>query len=302
MSIPPVSQFRIPLLTLLGDGKSRHLQEAATCLADVFNLTDEERFALLASGYPIVRHRTSWAGFHLRKAGLVEDGQKGILKITEEGKAVLAGHPSSLADTILIKYPKYLAWRNAVSEVGAEAVPLSNKPDEDLSPEESIANGYTILRANLAAELLERIKIKPPGFFEKLVVDLLLAMGYGGSRAEAGSVTKASGDGGIDGVINEDRLGLDAVYVQAKRWENTVGVNELRNFVGALSAHKAHKGVFISTSNFAKPARDYISQVGQKIVLIDGPRLAELMIDYGVGVSTKETYVLKRADEDYFAE
>ena len=302
MAIPPVSQFRIPLLTLLGDGKSRHLQEAATCLADVFNLTDEERFALLASGYPIVRHRTSWAGFHLRKAGLVEDGQKGILKITEEGKAVLAGHPSSLADTILIKYPKYLAWRNAVSEVGAEAVPLSNKPDEDLSPEESIANGYTILRANLAAELLERIKIKPPGFFEKLVVDLLLAMGYGGSRAEAGSVTKASGDGGIDGVINEDRLGLDAVYVQAKRWENTVGVNELRNFVGALSAHKAHKGVFISTSNFAKPARDYISQVGQKIVLIDGPRLAELMIDYGVGVSTKETYVLKRADEDYFAE
>ena len=302
MSIPPVSQFRIPLLTLLGDGKSRHLQEAATCLADVFNLTDEERFALLASGYPIVRHRTSWAGFHLRKAGLVEDGQKGILKITEEGKAVLAGHPSSLADTILIKYPKYLAWRNAVSEVGAEVVPLSNKPDEDLSPEESIANGYTILRANLAAELLERIKIKPPGFFEKLVVDLLLAMGYGGSRAEAGSVTKASGDGGIDGVINEDRLGLDAVYVQAKRWENAVGVNELRNFVGALSAHKAHKGVFISTSNFAKPARDYISQVGQKIVLIDGPRLAELMIDYGVGVSTKETYVLKRADEDYFAE
>ena len=302
MAIPPVSQFRIPLLTLLGDGKSRHLQEAATCLADVFNLTDEERFAQLASGYPIVRHRTSWAGFHLRKAGLVEDGQKGILKITEEGKAVLAGHPSSLADTILIKYPKYLAWRNAVSEVGAEAVPLSNKPDEDLSPEESIANGYTILRANLAAELLERIKIKPPGFFEKLVVDLLLAMGYGGSRAEAGSVTKASGDGGIDGVINEDRLGLDAVYVQAKRWENTVGVNELRNFVGALSAHKAHKGVFISTSNFAKPARDYISQVGQKIVLIDGPRLAELMIDYGVGVSTKETYVLKRADEDYFAE
>jgi restriction system protein len=149
---------------------------------------------------------------------------------------------------------------------------LSNKPDEDISPEESIANGYTILRANLAAELLERIKIKPPGFFEKLVVDLLLAMGYGGSRAEAGSVTKASGDGGIDGVINEDRLGLDAVYVQAKRWENTVGVNELRNFVGALSAHKAHKGVFISTSNFAKPARDYISQVGQKIVLIDGPR------------------------------
>lgn len=143
---------------------------------------------------------------------------------------------------------------------------------------------------------------KPSGFFEKLVVDLLLAMGYGGPRAEAGTVTKASGDGGIDGVINEDRLGLDAVYVQAKRWAKTVGVEELRSFVGALSAHKAHKGVFITTSAFAKSARDYISQVGQKIVLIDGARLAELMIDYGVGVSTRETYVLKRADEDYFAE
>ena len=139
-------------------------------------------------------------------------------------------------------------------------------------------------------------------FFERLVVDLLLALGYGGSRAEAGTVTKASGDGGIDGVINEDRLGLDAVYIQAKRWNDSVGVNELRNFVGALAAHKAHKGVFITTSTFAKGARDYVSQVGQKIVLIDGARLAELMIDYGVGVSTRVSYEIKRADEDYFAD
>ncbi|MDZ4289056.1 MAG: restriction endonuclease [Prosthecobacter sp.] len=137
---------------------------------------------------------------------------------------------------------------------------------------------------------------------ERLVVDLLLAMGYGGSRAEAGTVTKASGDGGIDGVINEDRLGLDAVYIQAKRWEGPVGVNELRNFVGALAAHKAHKGVFITTSSFGKTARDYVAQVGQKIVLIDGPKLADLMIDYGVAVSSRVTYEIKRADEDYFAE
>lgn len=143
---------------------------------------------------------------------------------------------------------------------------------------------------------------KPSTFFESLVVDLLLAMGYGGSLAEAGTVTKASGDGGIDGVINEDRLGLDAVYIPAKRWDHTVGVNEIRNFVGALAAHKAHKGVFITTSTFASGARDYVSQVGQKIVLIDGARLADLMIDHGVGVSIRVSYEIKRADEDYFSD
>jgi restriction system protein len=302
MPIPPVTHFRVPLLQLLGDGVERPLHEAANALADVFKLTEEERSAVLPSGYPVVRHRTGWSGFHLRKAGLVDDSKRGILRITEEGKRLLATKPTSLSESVLMQFPKYQAWRKAVSNAAPLPIPAVVEADEETSPEEAIANGYATLRANLAAELLERIMAKPSGFFEKLVVDLLLAMGYGGSRAEAGTVTKASGDGGIDGVINEDRLGLDAVYVQAKRWAKTVGVEELRSFVGALSAHKAHKGVFITTSGFAKSARDYISQVGQKIVLIDGARLAELMIDYGVGVSTRETYVLKRADEDYFAE
>lgn len=232
----------------------------------------------------------------------MEDSKRGILRITEDGKKLLTTKSTKLSESELMQFPKYQAWRKAVSNAAPLPIPAAVEADEETSPEEAIANGYATLRANLAAELLERIMAKPSGFFEKLVVDLLLAMGYGGSRAEAGTVTKASGDGGIDGVINEDRLGLDAVYVQAKRWAKTVGVEELRSFVGALSAHKAHKGVFISTSTFAKSARDYISQVGQKIVLIDGARLAELMIDYGVGVSTRESYVLKRADEDYFAE
>lgn len=302
MPIPPVTHFRVPLLQLLGDGVERPLAEAANALADVFKLTEEERSAVLPSGYPVVRHRTGWSGFHLRKAGLVDDSKRGILRITEEGKKLLATKPTSLSESVLMQFPKYQAWRKAVSNAAPLPIPAVVEADEETSPEEAIANGYATLRANLAAELLERIMAKPSGFFEKLVVDLLLAMGYGGSRAEAGTVTKASGDGGIDGVINEDRLGLDAVYVQAKRWAKTVGVEELRSFVGALSAHKAHKGVFITTSGFAKSARDYISQVGQKIVLIDGARLAELMIDYGVGVSTRESYVLKRADEDYFAE
>lgn len=302
MPIPPVTHFRVPLLQLLGDGVERPLADAANALADVFKLTDEERSAVLPSGYPVVRHRTGWSGFHLRKAGLVDDSKRGILRITDEGKKLLATKPTSLSESVLMLFPKYQAWRKAVSNAAPLPIPAVVEADEETSPEEAIANGYATLRANLAAELLERIMTKPSGFFEKLVVDLLLAMGYGGSRAEAGTVTKASGDGGIDGVINEDRLGLDAVYVQAKRWAKTVGVEELRSFVGALSAHKAHKGVFITTSGFAKAARDYISQVGQKIVLIDGARLAELMIDYSVGVSTRDTYVLKRADEDYFAE
>lgn len=302
MPIPPVTHFRVPLLQLLGDGVERPLAEAANALADVFKLTDEERSAVLPSGYPVVRHRTGWSGFHLRKAGLVDDSKRGILRITEEGKKLLATKPTSLSESVLMQFPKYQAWRKAVSNAAPLPIPAVVEADEETSPEEAIANGYATLRANLAAELLERIMAKPSGFFEKLVVDLLLAMGYGGSRAEAGTVTKASGDGGIDGVINEDRLGLDAVYVQAKRWEDKVGAEELRNFAGALLEHKAHKGVFITTSDFTEPAKSYVKTVGQKIVLINSQRLAELMIDYGVGVSTRETYVLKRADEDYFAE
>lgn len=303
MPIPTVTHFRIPLLQLLGDGQERPLAEAANALVEVFQLNEEERKAVLPSGYPVVRHRTGWAGFALRKAGLIDDSKRGILRITEDGQKLLATKPASLTESVLMQFPKYQAWRKAVKEATPTPTPVpENEEEEQLSPEEAMANGYAVLRANLAAELLERVMAKPSGFFEKLVVDLLLAMGYGGSRAEAGTVTKASGDGGIDGVINEDRLGLDAVYVQAKRWEGNVGVGPLREFVGSLSEHKAQKGVFITTSDFAAGARHYVSQVSHKIVLINGQRLAELMIDYGVGVSTRETYVLKRADEDYFAE
>jgi restriction system protein len=303
MPIPAVSKFRVPLLKLLGSGRDYPLAEAANALADEFGLTPEERAAVIpSSGYPVVRHRTGWAGFHLRKAGLVLDGLHGVLRITPEGKALLAKSPTDLSEKVLLKFPKYQAWRKVVAQARGEGPAIEEEEDESASPEEVIAAAYGKLRANLAAELLERVKAKPAAFFEQLVVDLLLAMGYGGSRAEAGTVTKASGDGGIDGVINEDRLGLDAVYVQAKRWQHTVGVDELRSFVGALSAHKAHKGVFITTSEFAKGARDFVEKVGQKIVLIDGARLAELMIDYGVGVQRKQAYELKRADEDYFAE
>ena len=302
MPIPPVTHFRVPLLHLLGDGAERPLSLAADALADVFKLTPEERDVALASGYPVVRHRTGWAAFHLRKAGLVDDSKRGILRITEDGKKLLASNPASLSESVLMQFPKYQAWQQALSNAGALPAAIPAEAGEETSPEEAIANGYATLRANLAADLLERIMAKPPGFFERLVVDLLLAMGYGGSRAEAGTVTKASGDGGIDGVINEDRLGLDAVYVQAKRWESNVGVGALREFVGSLSAHKAHKGVFITTSDFAAGAREFVAQVSLKIVLINGARLAELMIEHSVGVSTERTIAIKRVDSDYFEE
>jgi restriction system protein len=189
MPIPPVTHFRVPLLQLLGDGVERPLHEAANALTDVFKLTEEERSAVLPSGYPVVRHRTGWSGFHLRKAGLVDDSKRGILRITEEGKKLLATKPTSLAESVLMQFPKYQAWRKAVSNAAHLPIPAVVEVDEETSPEEAIANGYATLRANLAAELLERIMAKPSGFFEKLVVDLLLAMGYGGSRAEAGTVT-----------------------------------------------------------------------------------------------------------------
>ncbi len=220
MPIPSVIKFRAPLLQLLGDGKERTLAEAADALAVEFKLTPEESKAILPSGYPVVRHRTGWAGFHLRKAGLVEDGQRGVLRITDAGIKMLATKPPSLSDSVLLRLPPYQAWKKAVSKAASTPSATAGQHDEETTPEESIAHGYATLRANLFADILERIMSKSSGFFERLVVDLLLAMGYGGSRAEAGTVTKASGDGGIDGVINEDRLGLDAVYVQAKRWSD----------------------------------------------------------------------------------
>jgi len=307
MAIPKYDEITLPLLQFLADGEVHSMADTIEMVEKHFRLTPEECNERLPGGkMTYVRSRTGWARFHLVRAGLAEQPREGHAKITPAGLKFLKTKPKKITRAELMLIPQFKAFMLEHKKSIAKAlVPGANAEAAevaDVDPEEQIAQAYAKLRATLAAELLERVKAKRPGFFEQLVVDLLLAMGYGGSRAEAGTVTKASGDGGIDGVINEDRLGLDAVYIQAKRWKGTVGVNELRSFVGALSAHKAHKGVFITTSDFAKGARDFIEKVGQKIVLIDGARLAELMIDYGVGVQRRDTYELKRADEDYFAE
>ncbi len=302
MPIPPVSRFRVPLFRLLGDGKDRSLGDAANALADEFKLTSDERAQVVpSSGYSVMRHRTGWAAFHLRKAGLLEEGIFGVLRITEAGKKFLATNPEALTQGVLKQFPAYREWQQAVKK-GLPEEQNSVEEDETTSPEERIESDHRALRANLAAELLQIVKSGSPEFFERLVIDLLVKMGFGESREEASRATRSSGDGGIDGVIDADRLGLDALYVPAKRWKNSVGEPELRDFFGALDAHRATKGVFITTSSFSEAAKNYAGRVTKKISLIDGPKLASLMVDFGVGVSTAKVYELKKIDSDYFKE
>jgi restriction system protein len=305
MPIPAVTKFRAPLLSLLGDGRRWRLGDAANALADLFQLTPEEREISISSGYPVIRHRTTWAGFHLRKAGLVQDGIHGILQLTPEGQEFLKTRPDNLSDSFLRDhFPKYREWKDSVAKRNAEEGigAHGDEADEEVSPEEQIEAAEAKLKGKLAAELLLLMAKMDPFRFEQLVVDLLFSMGYGGSREEAAKVTKKTGDEGIDGVINEDRLGLDVVYVQAKRWQSNVGRNEIMNFVGALAGKHAHKGIFITTSGFNTNATDYARSVPQKVILIDGQRLSELMIEHNVGVTTTRKIALKRIDSDYFEE
>lgn len=303
MPIPPVSQFRIPLFQFLGDGQPRSVGDAAQVLARQFNLTDAECRETISSGYPVVRHRIVWAGFHLRKAGLLKDGVPGLLQITPEGKSFLATKPQNLKGAVLRQFPQYREWEEAVSKSReSKEVALPDEEDDLSSPAEQIAVAHAKLSANLAAELQMEMARMDPFRFEQLVVDLLFAMGYGGSREEAARVTKKTGDEGIDGVINEDRLGLDVIYIQAKRWKSNVGRIEIQSFVGALAGQQAHKGIFITTSDFGQNAVDYARSVPQKVILINGTRLAELMIEHDIGVAITRTVAMKRIDSDYFAE
>jgi restriction system protein len=313
MPIPTYDDMTQPLLELLGDGQEHHQRDLAPRLAAHFKLAEAELEEKLPNtAVTRFRHRLGWAGFHLRHAGLASLPRQGFLQITEEGKKFLATNPGRITRRTLMQFEP---WREYLLQLKTGSTDGSgSQQDEErngvddaaveggATPEERINRGYADFRATLAADVLSRVKLCDPIFFERLVVDLLLKMGYGGSRAEAGQATKISGDGGIDGVINEDRLGLDAVYVQAKKWENSVGEPQLRDFVGALHAQRASKGVFITTSEFTANARTYVDRVGFKISLIDGRRLAELMIDFGVGVSLERAYEIKRIDSDYFEE
>ena len=297
MAIPDYQSIMLPLLQLVADKQEYKMRDATATLADQFDLSDEERKVLIPSGtQALFYNRVGWARTYLVKAGLLETPRRGYIAITESGLKLLAEKPTEVNNKLLKRYQGFRDFQSIGSE---EKLP---KEPAQQTPEELIEDGCQSIRDNLALELLKEIKASSPQFFERLVVELLVNMGYGGSRKDAGEAIGKSGDGGINGIIKEDRLGLDVIYIQAKRWENNVAPAEIQKFVGALHGKKANKGVFITTSSFSKNALEYALNVGTKVILIDGNQLAQLMIDYNVGVSSVSSYEIKKIDSDYFVE
>lgn len=293
----------LPLLAFASDGEEHRFREAVEYLAKHFGLNKEERLELLPSGrYPTFDNRVGWANTYMKKAGLIEGPRRGYLKITPRGLSVLQEQPRTINAKFLERFQDFVAFREKSGEP-IKSQPSSGEQEEtEQTPIEAIEASYQTIRTNLATELLQQIKSCSPGFFESLVVEVLVKMGYGGTRKDAGAVLGRSGDEGIDGVINEDRLGLDKIYIQAKRWEGTVSRPEIQKFVGALLGKQARKGIFITTSDFSKQARDYASAIESSVVLVDGELLAGFMIDHNVGTSVESLYEVKRIDSDYFDE
>ncbi len=298
MSVPEFQKFMLPLVEIAKDSGEHSLSEAIETLATKFGLSDEDRKELLPSGRQArLDNRVGWALTHLRKAGLLERTGRGRFHITDRGRQVLSNRPVEINMRFLLQFPEFVEFRRRQSDEVIEEHAADEK-----TPEEILETTYQSLRNNLAQELLERVKKAPAKFFENLVVDLLVAMGYGGSRKDAGQVLGQTGDGGIDGIIKEDKLGLDVVYIQAKKWDGTVGRPTVQGFAGALMGKKANKGVLLTTSQFSQDAKNYAESIGQKIVLIDGEQLAQFMIDYGIGATVQQSYAVKRVDLDYFGE
>ncbi len=298
MAIPDFQTIMLPLLRFCADGKEHANQESLDALATEFGLTNDERKKLLPSGQQrVFDNRVAWARAHMKMALLIENPRRGIFRITGRGNSILEQSPPSIDLKFLRQFSEYVDARKKPKSDASTVT-----AEEAQTPEEQIEQAYETLRENLAGELLQQLKSASPSFFEKVVVDVLVRMGYGGSLKDAGQAIGRSGDEGIDGVINEDRLGLDSIYIQAKRWEGTVSRPEIQKFAGALQGKRATKGVFITTSDFSEGSRDFASNISSKIILIDGNQLADLMIEYGVGVSTIVTYELKKLDSDFFVE
>ena len=307
MPIPDYQTLMLPLLKLASDESEHRFRDAIDSLAVQFNLTEEERNEMLPAGSSrVIDNRVGWARTYLKQAGLIESPRRGVFKITDQGKALLVENPARIDVALLRRYPAFLDFqgRRGEREDQIEQRPQTPvreaEPDSKETPEDLLAQAYRGIRRDLARELLEQIKNASPSFFERLVVDLLVKMGYGGNRQDAGRAIGRSGDGGIDGIINEDKLGLDVIYIQAKRWDATVGRPEIQRFSGALQGQRARKGVFITTSEFSREAEEFVSHIDSKIILIDGAKLAQLMIDYNVGVMQTGSYEIKKLDLDYF--
>lgn len=295
MAIPDFQTIMLPLLQFLSDGQEHSNKEIHDHLAQYFQLTPEEINMYYPTGNAkIFYDRITWAKSYLKKAGLVTYERRGFAQITPSGIDLLKENINKINLKLLSSYEDSKGGKgNKQKEIIDE---------EGKTPEEYFEIGYKLVTASLIEELIKKIKNCSPEFFEKLVLDLLLAMGYGGSRQEAAQVLGRSGDEGIDGLINEDKLGLDSIYIQAKHWDTVVGRPEIQKFAGALEGKRAKKGIFITTSSFSKDAQDYVKKIEKKIVLIDGQYLARLMIDHDIGVTKVRSYDLKRLDSDYFTE
>ncbi len=302
MPIPDYQTLMLPLLRLAGDGQEHRFRDAVETLAAEFGITDEERSEMIPSGTsPVFDNRVGWARSYMKQACLLDSQERGTFYITDRGRKLLAEKPERIDVTLLNRYEEFRQFRTRRHDNGeTEAGRQETEVITEQTPEEALAAAYSKLRGNLEAEILAQVKAASPAFFERLVIDLLVAMGYGGSRQDAGRAVGRSGDGGIDGIIKEDRLGLDVIYVQAKRWEGVVGRPEVQKFAGALQGQRATKGVFITTSSFSRDAEDYAKLINSKIILIDGERLAGLMVDHDVGVTAVGEYKLKKIDSDYF--
>ncbi len=299
MALPDFQSIMLPLLRFASDGKEHSLREAIEALAGQFGLTDAERKELLPSGQqPTFDNRVAWARTYLGKAALLESPRRGHFRITERGQDVLSENPSGIHIKFLERFPEFVEFRYGRSN--SPETEEQTHGENRLTPMERLESAYQQLRDDLSVELMNIVKGCSPAFFERLVIDVLVKMGYGGSRKEAGKAVGRIGDEGIDGIIHEDRLGLDVIYIQAKRWNAPIGRPEIQKFVGALEGHRARKGIFITTSAFTREAAEYVARINSKIVLLDGERLAQLMIDHNVGVTPVTLYETKKIDGDYF--
>ena len=306
MAIPDYQTVMLPLLKFASDGQTHTFREAVEHLAGEFGLSPQERSELLPSGrQALFTNRVGWASFYLKKAGLLEKKpHRGAFSVTARGREVIAHNPDRIDNEFLERFPEFVEFRNQSRRTRENGtVPVTDATTQPAeTPEEALESAYQTIRQGLAQELLARVQACSPEFFERLVVELLVKMGYGGSRRDAGERIGQSGDGGIDGIIKEDRLGLDVIYIQAKRWQGSVGRPEIQKFVGALQGQRARKGVFMTTSSFTGEATDYASRIDTKVVLLDGNAIANLMIDFDVGVAAGTPYIVKRIDSDYFEE
>jgi len=300
MPIPDFQSIMRPLLEAHQDGEEHVNRDLIDQLSGHFGLTEDERREMLPSGGArLFDNRVGWAKSHITHAGLLAAPRRAISVITDRGREALRNHPDRVDLRVLNEFEDYREFRNRRKKPGGTD---DSTDGEDQTPEELLENAYLKVRRQIEGELLTQIMGSPPDFLERVVVDLVVRMGYGGSRKDAGEALGRSGDEGIDGIIKEDPLGLDIIYLQAKRWEGAVGRPEIQKFAGALQGQRARKGIFITTSTFTTDALEYVLKIDTKIILIDGERLSKLMFDHGIGVATASNYEVKRIDSDYFAD